>query len=126
MTYCPDLNRTLLEQHAECRLYGNCEGLNISQVSININAVKAGCSTCPSMEEKLEQIEENFKWELILEDSTNNSYIDYLKNFLDLSLIHQQSFCLSGQKRLRVQETLALGGGFCYTINGDEEIFNEM
>lgn len=71
------------------------------------------------------EIEEEFDWELILEDFSNRTYIDYLRNFLDSSLTEQQSFCMSGQKNLELRESLAIEGGFCYTIGQEEGIFDE-
>lgn len=73
---------------------------------------------------ELDEIETNYENELILEDFTNRTYIEYLKNFFDLSVINQQSFCMTGQKDLQLRESLALWGGFCYTI-GQEDIFDE-
>lgn len=125
VTFCPELNKTLIQQQVDCRLLGYCDGLTNSQISTNINAVSAACSTCAQMKQELEQIEEDYQWELVLEDSANNTYIEYLKNFLDASLISQQSFCLSGRKDLQLQEGVATGSGFCYTVNGQERMFNE-
>lgn len=125
MTYCPELNKTLLMQHVQCRLQGRCDGLNSLQIATNINAIKAGCQNCKFMDEELEQIESKYKRELVQDDYINNTYIEYLKNFLDSSLIDQQSFCMSGGEKLQLRESLAYWGGFCYTINSRELIFDE-
>lgn len=124
VTFCPDLNTTLLKQHVECRLRGHCNDLNSSQVSININALRTGCTFCSHMYVERAEIEEAFEWELIRDDAQNNTYIDYLKNFWDSSLMNQQSFCMSGRKNLVLRETLIADGGFCYIIN-EKEMFNE-
>lgn len=124
VTYCPELNRTLLIQHVECRLREQCDGLNNSQILTNINALKSGCQICKNMEAELQQIENEYNRELIREDLANNTYIDYLRNFLDSSIINQQSFCLSNREDLRIVENLLLQG-FCYTINGLKGIFDE-
>lgn len=79
---------------------------------------------CKNMEAELQQIENEYNWELIREDLANNTYIDYLRNFLDSSIINQQSFCLSNREDLRIVENLLLQG-FCYTINGLKGIFDE-
>lgn len=115
---------TLLKQRVECRLRGQCDGLNSSQIKTNINALKVGCEVCPYMFAELEEIEKNYEFEMIFEDFKNYTYIDYLKDFFDLSLIHQQSFCMSGQKEVRLVESLAFWGGFCYTI-GQGQIFEQ-
>lgn len=91
----------------------------------NINAVKAACQTCKFMDATLEQIENKYKRQLVQEDFTNNTYIGYLKNFLDSSFIDQQSFCMSGGEKLQLRESLTYWGGFCYTVNGHENFYNE-
>lgn len=125
MTYCPELNKTVLKQIVECRLRGYCDGLNGTQVSTNINALKIGCQVCSLMYQEKMEIETKYRWEMIQEDSRNNTYIEYLKNFLNPSLIDQQSFCMSGQGDLKLRESLKEVSGFCYTINQPEGIYNE-
>lgn len=123
--YCPELNKTLIEQHFQCRLRGQCDGLNSSQIKVNLNAVRAGCKACTYMDAEIDEIENVFEWELIRDDSRNNTYIEYLKHFFDASLIDQQSFCMSGRTDLQLRESIVHLGGFCYTINEQERIFDE-
>lgn len=112
-------------QHVACRLHGHCDGLDSSQVSVNINAVKAACQVCEIMWQDMVRIELKYEWELIREDFRNRTYIEYLKNFLNTSLITQQSFCMSGRANLSLREGLAFGGALCYTVNGEEGIYDE-
>lgn len=77
------------------------------------------------MWKKLEEIESKYDWELNHDDWINNTYIDYLKSFFDSTMIEQQTFCLSGQKKLTLRENLADDEGLCYTITNQEGIFNK-
>lgn len=92
---------------------------------MNINALRIGCHVCSEMFQELIKIEKNYAWGLIVQDARNNTYIDYLKNFWDPSLLEQQSFCMSGRSDLELRESLTHLTGFCYAINGQEKIFNE-
>lgn len=113
-------------QHIECRLNGNCDGLNSSQIALNINAVRTASGVCSFMDYYFSRIGDLFEYELIREDWTNRTYIEYFKNFLDPTLINLQSICLSGHKNIKLRESLASsGGGFCFTINDRDSIFNE-
>lgn len=95
VTYCPELNRKLIEQLSKCRLRGLCDNLNNSQIATNINALKAGFSVCNAMFFMQLEIEKKFAREILLNDFRNNTYIDYLKTFLDPSWIDRQAFvCL--------------------------------
>lgn len=125
VTYCPELNKRLLEQLVECRLEARCDNLTSSQISTNVNALKAGCFVCNGMYLIQESIEKKIRRELLLSDFRNNTYNDYLRTFLDPSWIERQSFCMSGLEKLELVETLALDGNLCYTINGLKGVFKE-
>lgn len=122
--YCPELNKTLIKQHVECLLREQCDGLNSSQISKNFNAIKAGCKVCRHMGSELFEVEHYYNWRLVTADLRKNTYIGYLKNFVDASLIERQSFCMSDRKNLQIRESLGLWSGFCYTI-GQDHIFHE-
>lgn len=77
------------------------------------------------MNAELKEIYREFAWELIREDFRNRTYIDYLEAFLDTSLIDQQSFCMSDHTELQLRKGLSSGNGICYTINGQEGLFDE-
>lgn len=125
MSYCPELNFTLLKQHVKCRIHGICDGLTASQLAMNINALRAASSVCAWTWDDRKDIERKYQWELILKDSTNDTHLNYFKNFLDLPSLDQQSFCMSGQPNLQYEETLRFFAGLCFMFHGQKDFYNE-
>lgn len=78
---------------------------------------------CTAMSHMVAQIERSYEAELIVTDLKENTYKNYLRNFLDPSWLDRQSFCMNGQSEVKLHETLARQTGLCVTLNS-EDIFD--
>lgn len=89
-----------------------------------MNALKAGCVIC-DYSIGLMHIESMHEEEMVITDFKENTYKDYLRNFLNPSWLDRQSFCMNGQSKVKLHETLAEPTGLCVTLNF-EDIFDHL
>lgn len=124
ISFCPDLDRQLLNQYVQCLGYAKiCNNIERQSLMTILPTIHATIRICESY--NIRWIENDFMNELLRSDNKNMSFTDHLEYFLKTKWTEENSFCTDDGTNFESTEVYAGYSGLCFILNAKEKIYSQ-